>query len=606
MDIQADHAYPPRPWFLRYSKIILVLSFICIVPLWTTASWYYLSVDLQRQLHNQTENALQLFADSLTAEIETYRFIPKVLIGDQLLIQALAEPDQVVSAELLSHLEHIHRTTQSDEVFLIDADGIALASTRSENIGTTYKHSPFYQDAMMMRSGGFFTLDLHNGVRGYYFSEPIAHPQTQQVIGAVVLKVNMARLERNWLNQDALIVVTDPFGVVISSSVPAWLFTVRQALSEAQLQLIQLQKKYPIESFILLETQAHQSLSGIKMVSLPVADKGKLIEVQLDLEEVDWRLYGYGDWQTMANPLQRRVALSMLICILTLALVYAFLHRRASLQETMARRQVNEIRLRRSKDLLEDRVKERTRELKQSNDKLLRTQQELIHTAKMATLGQLATSVSHELNQPLAGVQATADNALQWLQQDRKDKVENNLSTILRLTKNMASITSHLKTFGYRSDDATCWVRALEVIDNARALIALKLPPEQLSIELNIPSQLYVRANLVRLEQVFINLLVNAVEAMDGMPVKRIKIDAVIQDENVALSVADEGTGIEITDIEHLFDPFFTTKDVGMGLGLGLSTSYSIVQAMGGSLTAANREQGGAIFTVQLPAKEQI
>lgn len=271
--------------------------------------------------------------------------------------------------------------------------------------------------------------------------------------------------------------------------------------------------------------------------------------------------------------------------------------------------------------ILERTVRERTTDLQTTNDRLERaiaehrsterdlreTQAELVQAAKLAALGQLAAGVGHELNQPLAAIRSYAHNGRKLIGLGRLEEADGNLGKIADLTARMANITNHLKRFARRPDARLGTVELGPVIQGALSLFGNRLREEAVGVELALPGDpgpgpgLRVRAEEVRLEQVLVNLLSNALDAVAGAPVRRILIRAAaVEGDAVRIEVRDSGPGIEAGSIGQVFDPFFTTKPVGTGLGLGLSISYNIVRDFGGVLSVAESGPGGTAFVLTL------
>ncbi|HFD87111.1 MAG TPA: sensor histidine kinase [Gammaproteobacteria bacterium] len=257
-------------------------------------------------------------------------------------------------------------------------------------------------------------------------------------------------------------------------------------------------------------------------------------------------------------------------------------------------------------DRLEKRVKERTRDLRneiherERTEKMLRqTQGELIHAAKLATLGQMSTSISHELNQPLAAIRSYADNARMLIDHDRVGDARKNLIEITGLTERMAQISSQLKLYARKDSGKIAPVPLAEIIDASLHLLKPGLAESGTSVRLRLPDEgIAVMADPVRLEQVFVNLLSNAIHAMSGVEFREIEIAAEAQRDGVRVRVSDSGTGISEECLARIFDPFFTTRE--SGLGLGLAISLRIMEGMGGSLTAGNLSGKGAVFELKL------
>ncbi|MFT6914013.1 MAG: two-component system C4-dicarboxylate transport sensor histidine kinase DctB [Motiliproteus sp.] len=274
----------------------------------------------------------------------------------------------------------------------------------------------------------------------------------------------------------------------------------------------------------------------------------------------------------------------------------------------MTERKQYELSLREARDFLEQRVQERTQELSGANQ-LLRTeieqhhdtQEALIQTAKLAVLGELAAGINHELNQPMTAIRAYADNARQYLQLQRLDRAEENLLEIAGLTERMAKIIAPLKVFSRKSSGLAEPIALKAVRKGAMSILYGRLQSEQVTI-LWAPQidAILVTGDMVRLEQVIVNLLSNAIQAMQGCDAKRIEIDCQQTASGVCLSIRDYGPGIDPGTQGKVFEPFYTTKSAGEGLGLGLSISKRIVESLGGELHASNHPAGGACFNLRL------
>ena len=221
----------------------------------------------------------------------------------------------------------------------------------------------------------------------------------------------------------------------------------------------------------------------------------------------------------------------------------------------------------------------------------------------MAALGQLSAGIGHELNQPLGAIRSYADNAKVLLTRDRLPEVEANLTQISGITTRMAEIIRRLKTFARKPSHKAEAVCLREALDDALALMDSRIDGERIEIE--VPAEgARVLADTVRLQQTLVNLIGNALDAMAEIGAPCLSFVAETQGDQVILQVIDCGPGIAEAALDHVFDPFYTTKDPGQGLGLGLSISYNILRDLGGSLTARNRPEGGACFTLTLPRAE--
>jgi two-component system C4-dicarboxylate transport sensor histidine kinase DctB len=265
--------------------------------------------------------------------------------------------------------------------------------------------------------------------------------------------------------------------------------------------------------------------------------------------------------------------------------------------------------LKHARELLEHRVEERTADLTDANRKLLEevekhqnTQDELIQTAKLAVLGQMSAGINHELNQPLTAIRTYADNAQAFLKLGRMDTAEKNLNEISKLTERMAKIIHPLKEFSRKTSGNAEPVCLKNVHDGAMSIMYGRL--NKVKAQVNWPHDLdhsYVMGDTVRLEQVLVNLISNALQAMESEQPPVVDIELYNEPKWTVLLVRDHGPGVPEDDLNRVFEPFYTTKKAGQGLGLGLSISYRIIESMGGQLSVENHPQGGAVFKICLP-----
>jgi len=262
-----------------------------------------------------------------------------------------------------------------------------------------------------------------------------------------------------------------------------------------------------------------------------------------------------------------------------------------------------------ARELLEQRVEERTLDLTRANSQLRdeaekhkSTQDQLIQTAKLAVLGQMSAGINHELNQPLTAIRTYADNARAFLALGKQDTVNANLQEISGLTERMAKIIHPLKEFSRKSSGAPEPVCLQNVRDGAMSILYGKLSKVHAVVDWpDHLETLYVMGDTVRLEQVFVNLISNALQAMEDQEQPRIEISLQATDEQIEITLRDYGPGIPRAELSRVFEPFYTTKKAGQGLGLGLSISYRIMDNLGGQLRARNHPEGGAVFIIILP-----
>jgi two-component system C4-dicarboxylate transport sensor histidine kinase DctB len=333
------------------------------------------------------------------------------------------------------------------------------------------------------------------------------------------------------------------------------------------------------------------------------------------------RTVGRLGWQLMLFPSQARMqrtamlstmAAALFMLALAISLLAWYQHRRR-LQERLESRDA----LRRAAEELDQRIAQRTGELTAANqaiatkyaklqqtESLLRsTQDELVQAGKLAMLGQMAAGVTHELNQPLAAIRAFSDNSVKFLARGQQAQVAENLQHISSASAHMGRIIGQLKGFARKSGDAPVVVDLRQAIEASVLLLSGDFEKQGVEVRIELRESVHVTGDVVRTEQVLINLLRNALDAVEEAPRKCVCVLLEVDhaQRQAVLRIRDSGTGIADEVAPHLFEPFFTTKSSSKGLGLGLAISSSIVQAMNGQLSAHNHEQGGAEFVVRLP-----
>jgi two-component system, NtrC family, C4-dicarboxylate transport sensor histidine kinase DctB len=345
------------------------------------------------------------------------------------------------------------------------------------------------------------------------------------------------------------------------------------------------------------------------------AHSKKVMKQSQLMPNAGWQVHILSD----INDLKTRVWLVNILISLGATIIYIvillFIQRKHRLAELYRIEQQSKLALREANEMLESRVLDRTVQLTEANEllqkeildrkqtevKLMRTRKELIHAAKLAVLGQMSAGINHELNQPLAAIRSYTDNGKQFLEKGRMAEAMWNLEQIGELTERMAQIGVQLKLFSKKSSGQIVVVPLHGVIDGALEILNPSLKKAGIVTNIKVtPVNLEVRANHVLLQQVLVNLLSNAMQAMEGQKHKSITIECVSDNSGkVVIAVEDNGPGIADDHLHDIFEPFFTTKKSGQGLGLGLTISDRIVRDFGGKIRLV-RSRDGARFEFTL------
>ena len=596
----------------RRYLLMAVAAMALIAGLWQIGIWSR-EIALQK-LDDTSRQELHRYVQHLQGQLEKYEILPGILATNKRLVNLLQNPGDRERIEALNrYLETVNELAGTSDTYLMDVDGLTIAASNwaSERpfVGRNFSYRPYFQEALKGNLGRYFALGTTSNRRGYYFAYPVRWES--RILGAVVIKIDMSAFEASWSGSDSILLVTDPDGVIFITSEQSWRFRTLDPLAPEVLQRIRASRRYGEE------TLTHLPISTLEVRG----DRSRIVHVgegvgerylvrKSEMPQAGWRVHILAHLDAVGREVLQVVMLSGLLLLATLLLIYHWLHRLRSARER-ARYE------RQAKSLLELRVREQTKDITEANVRLMqeieqhrqthtqlqRTQNELIQSAKLAVIGQMSTGISHELNQPLAAIRSYADNARALFQHNRIEDVDWNLTQISELTERMAQISSQLKQFARKTAGRKTPVSVAAVVADTLRLLASRI--KKTRIDWQPPAEpLHVAANMVQLEQVLVNLVGNALQAVEQVADPHIEIEAysLPAERRVAVEIRDNGEGIPEHLIERIFDPFFTTKREGQGLGLGLSISLRIIEAMGGWLSAANRPGGGALFTIVLEA----
>ncbi|WP_231703935.1 sensor histidine kinase [Cochlodiniinecator piscidefendens] len=571
-----------NPYFemqrLWWAVGFIVFTFVIAAGVW----WFAYSSALQ-QVAQQGRADLSSASDRIVGQLQRYRQAA-VLTSDHPALMALAAGG---GADVQSLLLKIKDQSGALDVSFVTEDGIVGASSNPDFLGQDLSQSRPFVRAMRGALGVDHARINAEMQRAFSFAAPVFSAEGPPK-GAVLVRVDMERVEESdWRGAPEIIYFVDDAGMIFISNRSELLF--REGNEGAI---------------------AHES-SRIAGQTIWHLEEGRYLPRRAIHVERPLPVIGMtGEVLISIAPAERIAGLQAAVAVATCLAFGALLFLATERRRTLALANL----------VLEQRVSERTQALVQANTDLkhevterqdaeaqLRlAQEELVQSAKLSALGKMSAGISHELNQPLMAIQSFAENAEAFIERDKPAVAAQNLNRISDLARRMGRIIKNLRAFAKQESEPITDVNICKVVDVVLELSEARLKQEQVSLAWRAPeTDIYVRGGDVRLQQVLMNLVSNAVDAMAGQTDKQIEVTMAHSSEKLQLMVRDTGPGIK--DVEKIFDPFYSTKAVSQtegagpeGMGLGLSISYGLVQSFGGGISGKNHAEGGAVFTIDL------
>lgn len=518
----------------------------------------------------QTRAVLRL----LESELQKYRLLPIVLSEYPDLRSALRSGR--VDMALNDKLAILGERIGAGAIFALDHQGKTIAASNarlpSSFVGQDYSFRPYYRLSWTKGSAEYFALGTVSRRPGLYLSRRI--DGTGGPIGVIVVKVEFARIEKAWRDRQALSFVADSDGVLLLSSNPTFRFRALRTISVAR------------------KAQIKQALQfgGAPLTPLPITigsdgltsmnDGTMAMTASLPVPVSGWRLYHIEPMDEGLNAARHRaqitsVLLAILLSLLAVALGWAKVRRRRAID---------------ARALLEREVALRTDDLARemearavADQRYRQAREELAHASRLGTLGTISAGVAHEINQPVATIRTFAENAAAFLNRAQPDRAAANLREIVAMTDRVGSITAQLRRYARRGVGTIGPVPLTQAIEGVHLLVGDRFRSAGVKLTLPVPDpDLKVRAGRVRLEQVLVNLLTNALEAVREQADPWVTVTLTEMGQRVILDIRDSGPGIDAAIADQLFMPFATTK--AGGLGLGLHIARDIMVEFGGTL----------------------
>ena len=593
------------------------MSVLTLAAAWILGTWLG-----YRQLYNNGLEETYRYQQLIVNELDRFRPIPELMAEHPLMAEALLNADnEAVLLRANKEMKRMATIVNSSDVYLMDRTGLTIAANNyllpTSFVGGNFGFRPYFYEPMQTgQSGMYFALGTTSFERGIYFSHPVNIDSEPEPIGVIVVKVLVGELEQQWQQSpsfyDSQMIVHDGDGVVFLSSHLPWLYHSFIDLSVADRARIESSLRYAQQPIQQLPAQPLMLRVGlpahVAKWQLTLAGESRpFLVINKPLPQLDWQLRvmmstdAILSWQIVAMLLGAVLSGGLLLIVL-------YWRERYRREAELAQRS----------EQLERSVRQRTAELEATNEQLLgviaereRAQQELeaaqhelVQAAKLAVLGQMSAGLNHEMNQPLTAIQAYAKNSEQFLQRGELLAVADNLKEISTLCQRMSELTRQFKVFARKSEGAPTTVDLRQPIAGALKLISANPEHYGVVIQWQRPAiPVWVHGDHIRIEQVLINLLTNALQAVAEVADAEIRIDLQVEENHWLCRIIDNGPGLPAAS-EQLFEPFYTTKSLKQGLGLGLSISRQIVDALGGSLIGRNRTSGhGAEFLLRLVAR---
>ena len=567
---------PGSSWVTSWRVRLALALFLALGALTVWVTNRLLSDRFTATTRNEAELQLALNSGNLMAELRQNRIVPQLLARDPTLIGALNSADYTQSTQrLISFVEEIGAAS----LMLLDTGGRTVAATDRNRLGTQHRSQPYFVDAIRSATTVFTAQPREAGGYAFIYSRRVT--SGGDVIGVIMAEVDLQKFERAWAGISEAIMVTDSQGTVILATEPRWRGkTEAEALRDNTPQNAVTRAIRATADWTALPADAYVQGEAVMRLETRIPFRG-------------WRMMSFTTYESIRERVNAVLALEIMGFAILLALAFYAMSRRSALRMALFQRESAELRQ------LNAQLQQEIAERKRVQENLAVAEQTLEQSSKLAALGEMSAAVSHELNQPLAAMKTYLAGARLLLRRNRPEEALSAFGRIDDLLERMGAITRQLKSYARKGQEEFSAVNMQDALASSLSMMEPQLRQRQVQITRNLPKQpVEVLGDRLRIEQVIINLLRNAIDATKSEREPRIDI-ILAAGETATLTIRDNGPGIENKDA--LFEPFYTTKQPGDGVGLGLAISSGIVTELGGRLMARNGQNGGAVFEMQLP-----
>lgn len=553
-----------------------VLGVLVLTVVLATLAVFVVSQRYFERAEAQTAaNRSVLYLRSVNEMFRQHQHLPFVIASDPRNLLVLLKPNEEPSTS--ARLKKIAAQAKLEAIYLMDAHGLVVATSNAGEpnsfLGQNYGFRPYFQNALEGQRSDYFAIGATSGRPGYFVAEPVSvSGETPQ--GVVAIKLDVSELQGFWESNSEAVVAVDENNIVVVASDPKWLYRPIRALDTSQRQRIMNSRQFGIETLDRLPWDAEQE-------GRAVVDGTAYLVNAVQSEWRDWTVY-YLHPQSL---ILRQTLIATALFGSAIAMLVGF---------------ATYLRSRRIE--LAYQVSERQRSaLVDTNLRLEQAQTELARSSKMAALGNVAASVTHELGQPISAFK----NHLAAAEIGNEITSAATAANLNKLVDRMEAITRQFKFFVRGRQEEKQTVRLSDVLHEATALLGEDL--KQNGIRLDCPQvspSICLHAHQVQLEQVFTNLLKNAVQAVSGTDEPEIRIKLFETAANAEIRIVDNGPGIDGASLTDLQEPFFSTKPSGVGMGLGLAIATEIIHDHGGTLMLGQVDKG-AEFIITLPLQRE-
>jgi len=559
-------------WRVRFA--LLAIFMLAVGTVYITNQ--LLSARFTQSTLQRAQLRLALYSGNMVSELQRNSIVPRLLASDAELIGALNSNDyQRTSQRLMSFVDEIGAAA----ILLLDSDGLVVAATDRNRLGETQRNLPHFREAARASQTVFTTHKHDTGVYDFAYSRKIL--SNNKPLGVIVVEVDLRKFQSAWAGISDAVIVAAAGGQILLATENSWV-----GLPE--------QEALALRSAPSAIDRAIQATQDWTVLSADAYMQGKAVMRQeLRVPFRGWNMVLFTTYGGIRQRVNAVLAFEIMGFSIFLALAFYQLSRQTLTralffqQESVDLRQLN-IRLQRE-------ISER----KKVEKNLEVAEQTLAQSSKLAALGEMSAAVSHELNQPLAAMKTYLAGAKLLLQRKRLEEALSSFQRIDDLIGRMSAITRQLKSYARKGGEELVPVDVRMAVNGALEIMEPQLKSQQISLSKTMPSApVMILGDQLRLEQVVVNLLRNALDAISAVPTPEIEL-LLLGGETASLTVRDNGEGI--SDLDDLFEPFFTTKKPGDGVGLGLAISSGIITDLGGRLVARNSETAGAVFEVTLP-----